>query len=676
MTSHTRAGRATHVASVARASTAAGRPDVLFNAGLILLAAMVVYANSFGGVLVFDDESSIVNNPQIRTLVPLDAAMAAPADTTLAGRPIAALTLALNYALAPADARESFRVAGQPPEALALFRRNVWGYHAVNLAIHVLAGLALFGLVRRILLLAPLFTDAERRAAMPLAAAVAAVWVVHPLQTSAVTYLVQRVESLMGLFYLLTMYAAVRAVQDTPGRRWWIAAAVAACALGMATKETTISAPIMVLLLDLILWRRPFREAWRERWPLYAGLAATWFILAAILLTTPRSGSVGFGLGISAWAYLATQAGVLAHYLRLVVVPWPLCVDYEWPIAVSWRQVVGPGLVVMLLLAATIWGLRRRSPAAFAGVWAFLILAPTSSVVPVATEVAADHRMYLPLAGLIALTVLALARAWVRIAPSPDAARTIPRGLAALFVAVVVALGAVTIARNRQFASEDRLWAVNVEARPDSPRVRTSYATFLLMAGDNMEAETQFRKALELNPDNVGAMNTLGAALCTQGRIPEGLALIERAASLSPRDPVVFRNLGGLYLRLGRFAESVEAFRQALTRAPDDTAALASVAWVLATAPDAVVRDGTLAVGYAERAAHLTKDQDPFALDALAAGYAESGRFDAAVAASERAIGAAAAMGDADARDIRARLGLYQTGRPFRMSAPRRGEGR
>src|SRR2546425_5886487 len=151
---------------------------------VVLIAAVTsaAYASSFAGMFVFDDGPAIADNPHIHHLWPLSTAMAAPPDSTVSGRPIVSLTLALNYALTP----------------------DLWGYHAVNLAIHVLAALTPFGIVRRTL--ATGVRHVSDTSLTPLALCIALLWAVHPLQTGAVTYVVQRAESLMGLFSLLTLY--------------------------------------------------------------------------------------------------------------------------------------------------------------------------------------------------------------------------------------------------------------------------------------------------------------------------------------------------------------------------------------------------------------------------------------------------------------------------------------
>src|SRR5262245_32905589 len=172
------------------------RPAVLAAAAFVIVAGISAYANSFDGILVFDDEPAIARNPSLGQLWPLTEAMRAPANTTLSGRPVASLTFAV-------DVKRSGAKTPTDPAALT-------AYHALNLGIHLAAGLLLFGVTRRTLD-SPRLAGRYGRASTALAAVVATIWVVHPLQTASVTYVVQRVESLMGLFYLLTLYSAIRA---------------------------------------------------------------------------------------------------------------------------------------------------------------------------------------------------------------------------------------------------------------------------------------------------------------------------------------------------------------------------------------------------------------------------------------------------------------------------------
>ena len=156
----------------------------------LVLAVIAAYANSFDGAFVFDDFPAIVENPNVRTLWPLSSSLDAPPEVTTAGRPVAAFSFAVSYALSGGY--------------------DTWMFHAMNVAIHAFAVLALFGIVRRTLLTPPLAPRFPKQSTT-LAFVVALLWAVHPLHTQAVTYIVQRVESLMGLFLLLTLYCAIRA---------------------------------------------------------------------------------------------------------------------------------------------------------------------------------------------------------------------------------------------------------------------------------------------------------------------------------------------------------------------------------------------------------------------------------------------------------------------------------
>src|SRR5437764_5148375 len=361
------------------ADARASRRHIGLAAAAIVFIGARAYSNSFACRFIFDDRT-ILEDASIRQLWPPWTAMFSPNNVA---RPAIGLTLAINY-----------RISG-----LA-----VWSYHLLNLLIHLLAALALFGIVRRALL-GERMRQRFGKAATALAASVALVWAVHPLQTQSVTYIIQRGESLMGLMYLATVYAVIRAAQSASKR--WIIAAVAACAVGMATKPVMATAPIIALLFDVIFITGSLKTALRRRWALYAMLGSTWIILVATMLApTPADWSVGFKMkSLTPVEYLQTQFGVIVHYLRLALWPDALVLDYAWPVARTASAIIPFAAIIISLMAATLWALARRPAVGFLGAWFFLILAPTSSVMPIA-DLAFEHRMYLPLAAVIALFVI------------------------------------------------------------------------------------------------------------------------------------------------------------------------------------------------------------------------------------------------------------------------------
>ena len=321
---------------------------------LIVVAGLLAYSNSFRGVFVLDDVRAIVRNESIRALTPVSRPLSPPPMSTVSGRPLANLSFAVNYAISTLD---------------------VGSYHAVNLLIHLATALALFGVIRRTLIARRLAARFAQDATF-IAGAVALLWVVHPLTTSAVTYIVQRVESLMSMFYVLTLYCSIqyfegsgslrpaRAAAEGRGRLQpaWAAAAIVSCALGMATKEVMVTAPVAVAL-----WHAVFheRERTRGKWKLLAGLCATWLVSAFLISGEQREASIAWSTS-TAWRYLLTQAEVITHYLSLVFIPSPLIFLYTWPLVRSIGDAIPEVFLIGALLGVTLFGLWKRHPAGFA----------------------------------------------------------------------------------------------------------------------------------------------------------------------------------------------------------------------------------------------------------------------------------------------------------------------
>jgi tetratricopeptide (TPR) repeat protein len=531
-------------------------------AGLALaLVTAAAYVTSFRGAMVFDDLYAIVANPTIRDPGRPDRALfsAGAEGGTIGGRPVVNLTLAANHA-----------ISGTDP----------WSYHAVNLLIHVLAGLTLFGLVRRTLgrmdgavgrglsPTSPKLSGVKPDLpALPLALAVAALWALHPLQTESVTYLVQRTESLMGLCYLLTLYCFVRGV-DSPRPRRWYAAAWLACLAGMGSKEVMASAPLVVLLYDRTFLAGSWREAWQRRKGIHGALMGTWLLLALLVLSAEnRGGSAGFGTSVTGLNYALTQCQAIVHYLRLSLWPHPLVFDYGTPLVRDPATVAPQAALLLLLLGATGWALRRKPALGFLGAWFFLILAPSSSVVPVATQTMAEHRMYLPLAAVLTLVVLGAHAAAGR------------RALFALLALAAVA-GALTARRNLAYHSELVLWADTVARRPENPRARTNLGIALTEAGRLPEAIAQFGESLRLRPDEAATHLNLCHALTRLDRAAEAVPHGEAAVRLEPGSADARINLAQALARLGRTDEAVTHYEEALRLqpgAPDVPAPLAAV---------------------------------------------------------------------------------------------------
>lgn len=582
---------------------------------------MLAYARSFSAPFVFDDLPAIATNPSIRHLHPLTAALSPPSTAAGAvGRPLVNLSLALNYA------------AGG---------LNVRGYHAFNLAVHLLAALVLFGVLRRTLQ-QPVLRERFGGAATSLAFGIALLWAVHPLQTETVVSVIQRNELLVSLFYLLTLYAWIRA-DASPAPRGWLALAIAACFLGAASKEVMVSAPLVVLLYDRTFLAGTFREAWRRRWPAYLGLAASWALLVWLVLANgQRAGTVGFGLGTGAWEYLLTQCRALVLYLRLSLWPHPLVLDYGHAVASHVADVLPEALVVVAFLAVTVVALWRWPVIGFLGAWFFAILAPSSSIVPLTTQTIAEHRMYLPLAAIVALAVAGFHR-WVG------------RGSFVVCVVLAVGLGATTLRRTADYRSALAIWTDTIANWPANARARTNLGNALVDDGRTSEALTHYEEAIRLDPHYAEGHYNLGLTLLDLGKPADSIPQFVATLRDNPNSGEAHNNWGNALVRLGRAPEAMPHYEEAVRLRPDDPEAHCNLG-------SALLRTGALAAAIAqyETALQLRPDFADAHIN-LANVLAQTGRFAAAL--PHFAAAAAAAPRDADIR-FNWGMALLQAKRP------------
>ncbi|MBS0664338.1 MAG: tetratricopeptide repeat protein [Verrucomicrobia bacterium] len=521
-------------------------------AALCLVAlAFVAYCNSFGGPFIFDDKPAILDNPTLRHLWPLSDVLSPPPNgSSVTGRPLVNLTFALNYA-----------ATGIRPSS----------YHFTNFLIHALAGLALFGLVRRTLE-RPVIPERLRQDALFVAFFAALLWLLHPLATESVTSVVQRTESQMALFYLFTLYALARSLGAERPLGWQVTTVVA-CALGMATKEVMVTAPVVAFAYDRTFVAGSAAAAWRQRWKFYLALAATWLVLTWLLLTVggTRGIAAGFGLGVTPWTYALTQCRAVVLYLKLVFWPHPLVLDYGTDVVRDPGAVWMQAVLLTGLVAASVWAWVRRPPVGFLALATFVILAPSSSVVPLVSQTIAEHRMYLPLACVVTLVVTLLMYRFGSWA------------MAGLALAGCV-LGALTILRNHDYQDELGLWTQTVERAPANPRARINLAECLILRHRPADALPQALEAVRLKANYPEAQTNVGIALAQLGRPEEALPYSLEAVRLQPDGPRVQSNLGTVLVQLGRYGEGIEHLEASLRLAPD--------------APDAMLVRNNLGIAY------------------------------------------------------------------------------
>lgn len=529
----------------------------------LAIAGTLVYLNTLSNPFVFDDTPWVIGNTRIQSLANVGEML------TATNRPVLEMTLALNYAL-----------GGESPA----------GYHLFNLIVHVLAGLALYGLVRRTLLL-PRISEVYRERAHWLAGAVALIWLVHPLNTQSVSYMIQRGESMMGLCYLLTLYSFLRCA--TGGGKWWGVAAVLACWVGAGCKEVIATVPLVVLLFDRTFIEASWREVVSKHWGIYLGLFGMWIPLGLLLALGLGGEDASAGMALegkmlSRWTYLLTQPQIIMEvYLRKAFWPNPLVLDYAWVPAIPedtpsgdvmrlfMSSVLWQGLIVFSLFVASVWGVIRHRWWGFVGAFFFLVLAPTSSFMPIA-DLAVEHRMYLPLISVVVLVVFGGYTLLRLVMPRYAWAY----GL--VFVGVIaLVFGGQTFLRNYAYSSRIAVWDSVVVARPHNARGWHNLGKALEDEGRLNEAMTCYQNVLGILPDYTPALFNMGVILMNAGQAEDAIECFQGVVRHDPDEAKAHEYLGLLSIARRDLDQAVASFREAVRADPGLMSARQNLAAVL-----------------------------------------------------------------------------------------------
>lgn len=506
-------------------------------AALALVAGLAasIYSNTLSASFHLDDIPTIVRNGEIRQVTNF---------VDLSGsRPVGFLTFALNYQVG---------------------ELNVVGYHVVNLLIHIANGWLVYVLVLMLWRLQGTEDDQSFRSSTEsrVAAIMAALlFVSHPIQTQAVTYIVQRFASLVALFYMLAVACYLRWRLATPGtstRYLWYVGALAATILAMKTKETSFTLPFMLVLAEGVFFRTVSLKQWVPLIP---------FLLTLPIIPLSLSGGVGEAepgfTGIDRMSYLFTQFRVLLTYLRLLALPIHQNVDYDYPIHHSFLDpaVFLSFLVLLALGGAAIWLLfwrPRYRLAAFGVLWFFLTIAVESSIIPI-RDVIFEHRLYLPMVGLLfagAVLVMGL--------------RDRLRATGIVAVAIITAVFAVAAYdRNRVWNDEITLWSNVVQESPKKARGHNGLGVAYAYAGRLEEAMASYKTAIVLQPDFPKVHSNLGNIYLRLGLTEEAIAEYQTEIRFHPDTPEAHSNLGNAYVRQKRLDEAIREHETAVRLQPD-----------------------------------------------------------------------------------------------------------
>jgi len=364
----------------------------------------------------------------------------------------------------------------------------------------------------------------------------------------------------------------------------------------MATKQVMVTAPVLVLLYDRAFVSGSFRTSLANRRWYYVSLAVTWLLLGFLIYRSSLAAvSVGFQAGVSWPAYALTELRVVTEYLKLAFWPHPLVFDYGTEILATDPLAVVPyALIIVAILVGVVIAWRKSPMAGFLGVWFFLILAPTSTVVPIAEQPMAESRVYLSLAAVVVLVTL-LSYALGR-----------HRAFVALGI-VAAGLGALTVRRNCDYRSEPSIWEDTVARYPHTSRGHYNLGVALARDPSRLaEAIAHYKVALLLKPTYAEAHNNLGNALAQiPGQSAEAVAHYEEALRLKPNLADAHNNLAiALAAMPGRLPEAIAHYEAALRSKPDYAEAHYNLAIVLAKMPGRLAE----AIAHYEEAVRLKPD--------------------------------------------------------------------
>jgi tetratricopeptide (TPR) repeat protein len=541
---------------------------------IIPVVAILIYSNTFHSSFHFDDLIMIVKNRIVQNLWNLWP----PSGT----RYIGLLSFALNYQLGGL---------------------NVLGYHMVNLAIHIANGLMVLWLVLLTFKTPIMKGRGQTLQQMNFIALFSAlIFISHPIQTQAVTYIVQRFTSLATLFYLLAlvMYVKARLLVESPmvqgpkvekmqrplASRFlpYYLLSIISTLLAMKTKEISFTLPFVMILYEFSFFNTTpssptFTKMKRLSFLIPFLMALLIIPLSLINIEKPLGDIIGElrettqeTHEIPRISYLLTQSRVIMTYLRLLVLPLNQNLDYDYPIyhSITLMVLLSSLFIVLLLsLAAYLFyksrsGDRRLRLIAFGIFWFFITLSVESSIIPI-KDIIVEHRLYLPSVGMvIALSsILWVASTRIRARYSPLFYNSL------VFIAVVIPLGVGTYYRNFTWADEVTLWEDVVKKSPNKARAHLNLGLIYYGLGQLDQAIQRYTTAVTLQPDYAWAHNNLGTTYATQGRLDEAMKELNIALSLEPNLAEAHNNLGNIYYRQQRLDEAMKEVSLALNLKPD-----------------------------------------------------------------------------------------------------------
>jgi tetratricopeptide (TPR) repeat protein len=523
-------------------------PWRLISVIFICLMGAIAYSNSFDCSFHFDDTPNIEDNITIRNLSNVKAWW-----VFYPSRPIGYLSFALDY---------------------HFHKLDVWGYHLVNLAIHIVNAVLVWWLVMLTMATPVMKAQPISRHKGAMALFTALLFVSHPLATQSVTYIVQRLASLATLFYLLSLalYVKGRVREGNKDTRvyFYYAGSVLCAILGMLTKEIVFTLPFALVLYEFSFirtdtWKFDLKDRGVQIPVIILVIFVALFFLNfsfEIFNSIPPLLNQGYDYPITAREYLLTQFSVILTYIRLFILPVNQNMDYDYPISHSlleWHTLFGLLSLVGIFVAA-IFLVRRYRLISFGIFWFFLTFSVESSVIPISQNVIFEHRTYLPSIGFfLALTGVVFYFIW-------DRYRQVSVGV---LVLLVLTNAVLTYERNKVWKSEYSLWADCLKKSPNKPRPLYGYGNALADAGNASEALTYYNKAIAIQPRFYLAYENRGNTRITMGDYEGAVADYEEALKINPYHASGHYNLGNALALQGKTGEATIHLKEAIRLRPE-----------------------------------------------------------------------------------------------------------
>lgn len=521
---------------------------------LLIVVGSIIYANTLNVPFHFDDNSNLQNPALKIEALNAEQFREALSGSTMTSRPISNLSFAINYFVG---------------------RYRVQGYHLVNIGIHICTGIFLYLLLQVTLNLAVNKRNYVNDSAIALMASL--LWLAHPVATQSVTYIVQRMNSMAAMFYILAMFfyaigrvrqfAFMKEKSSSPVWGWFVASALSGL-LAIGSKEIAVTLPFFIFLYEWYFFQDLRWEWLKEKVYWLIGIL---FIMGCIAFAYTngqifsRIFSNCSSRDFTTVERVLTQFRVVIHYITLVFYPNPdrLALDYDFPLSLSLFSpfsTFSSFLAILALVVFAVLSARRERLVSFCIFWFFGNLIIESSVI--CLEIIFEHRTYMPSMFLILLFVAMAYRG----------------GRKSVIVSLVLAttivlFGYWTFERNKIWQNSITLWSDSVTKYPYKARSHSNLGLGFVEAGEMDRAESEFRRALELDPVAEIAHNNLAGILLRQGKKQEAEYHYQEAVRLKPDYTLARISLGGVLREKGQYEDAAVQFRQVLIKDPDDPVA-------------------------------------------------------------------------------------------------------